>query len=316
MKKIKFGIWTLAALVSGILMSEGHAASTYVFKGTTTSTQSGGTDPALTGIASFNAANGGTYNTLTKAYTIDGFDSVSGTVAKWKSGTTSFYGASAGGTNGGLGNVSDGDADPNHAIDNGAKTGSGAANTAAIRGNTEAVMLSFSDSVVLTHVDFGYVSGDADFSIFRYIGKTPPVGASPTFTGTEASLTAMLTAGWQLVGNYGTTVTGGNPAATALYDTNGGTGGITGPTAQVGSSWWLISAYNTNYSTTDKNFGNLNQGNDYFKLYAVKASACTSTVANVCEPTNVPEPGSLALVSLGILGLAVQYRSRRKQSRV
>lgn len=307
MKKIKFGMLTMAVLVSGMLMSGAHAASTYTFKSTTTSTQSGGTDPALTGIASFNAANGGNYNSTTKAYTIDGFD----TDAKWKSGTTSYY-------SGGLGNVSDGDTDPNHAIDNGPKTGSGAANTAAIRGNTEAVMLSFSDSVVLTHVDFGYVSGDADFSIFRYIGKTPPAGAAPTFTGTDASLSAMLIAGWELVGNYGTTATGSNPAATALYDSNGSTGGITGPTAsvdQLGSSWWLVSAYNTNYSTTGKNFGSLNQGNDYFKLYAVKASACTSTVANVCEPSNVPEPGSLALVSLGIVGLAVQSR-RRKQSSV
>ena len=308
MQKIKSGMLTMAFLVSGMLISGAHAASTYTFSSTTTSSQpaSGSTDPKLTGIASFNAANGGTYNTTTKAYTINGFD----TGAKWNSGTTSFY------SGGGLGNVSDGDTDPNHAMDNGPKTGTGAANSAAIRGNTEAVVLSFSDSVVLTHVDFGYVSGDADFSIFRYIGKTPPAGSAPTFTGTSASLSAMLIAGWELVGNYGTTATGSNPAATALYDSNGGTGGITGPTAsanQLGSSWWLVSAYNTNYSTTGKNFGNLNQGNDYFKLYAVKASACTSTVADVCEPGKVPEPGSLALVSLGIMGLAVQHR-RRKQA--
>ena len=81
------------------------------------------------------------------------------------------------------------------------------------------------------------------------------------------------------------------------------------PTAgasSVGSSWWLITAYNTNFGTGT----NLTQGDDYFKLLAVAGTACTGTVTQ-CGPKRVPEPGSLALASLAIFGVIYTRRQRK-----
>src|SRR6218665_543997 len=73
--------------------------------------------------------------------------------AKWQSGSLISYGS------GGLGMASDGSSEPNHAIDN--------AGT-----NTESVLLQFSSSTILTSIGLGYVSGDADISLFRYVGTS------------------------------------------------------------------------------------------------------------------------------------------------
>ena len=84
------------------------------------------------------------------------------------------------------------------------------------------------------------------------------------------------------------------------------------------SSWWLITAYNSGYtqSSGTENRGSLNDGDDFFKLYATAGSKCTSTVdANgVCGGTTVkvPEPATLALTSIALLGVA---GVRRRQSK-
>ena len=75
----------------------------------------------------------------------------------------------------------------------------------------------------------------------------------------------------------------------------------------------MISAYNSGYSGAQESRGVLDVGNDFFKLYAVAGTKCTSTVAGVCGPGNqTPEPTSLALLGLGILGIV---GSRRRQAK-
>jgi|WetSurMetagenome_2_1015567.scaffolds.fasta_scaffold09460_2 hypothetical protein len=279
---------TLLVLAAG-LGAATNANATWTFSGTNTSgtgtyntvdklantsvTPSVSGDPTLT-ISGVYAANGGTYGTS---------GLLSG--ATWASNANSALTYYAGN---GVGMASDGTTVPNHALDN--------------KGNTEAVLLSFSSSVVLSSIGIGYtcvgtncagtgVNGDAggaDLSVFRYVGTSPP---SPSLAGTGASLSSMIAAGWQLVGNYGDVVQDTSNPYNLVNSGN------------LGSSWWLISAYNTAWGTTSTNGGALDQGNDYFKLYAV---AGTKTPGG--GGGSVPEPASIALVGAALLGIMATRR--------
>ena len=164
-------------------------------------------------------------------------------------------------------------------------------------GKTEAMLLDFGSSVVLTSIGIGFVSGDSDISLFRYIGPgSPPPSSStsPTLGGVGANLSSMIAVGWELVGNYG------NLLVDTVADPNYNPVNSTGK----GSSWWLITAYNANYGAATS--GAVDQGNDYFKVYAVAANKCGID----CGPVKVPEPATITLLAIGLLGVWQARRPR------
>lgn len=184
----------------------------------------------------------------------------------------------------GVGMPSDGTDVPNHAIDN--------------VGNTEGVVLSFGSAVALKNVTIGYYSGDADISVFRYTG-----GGSTTLAGSTATSTAA--AGWSLVGNFANLQ---DYSGQANFNSSG----------SLTSSWWLITAYNPAFGSTNSSAGGtLGVGNDYFKLLSVSSTCQTTNANGTCgatppPPSRVSEPASLALTSLALLGVV---GARRRRSR-
>lgn len=172
-------------------------------------------------------------------------------------------------------------------------------------GFTDAIVLNFGDmNFDLDSVKIGWkgnsagtlngTGADADITIFRYTGNS----STPNPVGSLATGAGLLASGWTLVGNYA--------------DLNTSTAKSVNTTSQT-SSWWMISAYNASYGAptgsdqptgTPGTTSGLQGGNDYFKVLSIAGTAT--------KRTNVPEPTSIALLGLGLIGMVAARR--RKQA--
>lgn len=284
-----------ATLIAGLCVS-GAASANWTFENqTVTSIGSGATT-----FASKDAAASAATLQLAAVYaTNTNFGAASG-ASTWAAATLTNQGALGQGVCSTLDNGANCNA-PDHAVDNNV--------------NTEGVLLKFSSSVILSSIGLGWTnsSSTVDVSLFRWVGNGDPTGSPSALVGT----TAKSMTGWELVGNYGDMAVDTSPVYNVVNTNQANGTGVAG-SGKKGSSWWLISAYNSAFTSAaaqTRDSGTLDNGNDYFKLYGVTGTTCSGVSGANCGGSNVgrlPEPTSLALVSTAMLGVVGLRRRKVK----
>ncbi|MEO8410869.1 MAG: exosortase-dependent surface protein XDP1 [Propionivibrio sp.] len=159
---------------------------------------------------------------------------------------------------------------PEHAIDN--------------EQRYDMALLSFASAVRLSEMRLGWVSGDSDVTVMAYQGIGTPSLIGKTFG-------QLISLGWASVGNY-------SDLGTSTKSIN---------SAGLFSSYWLVGAYNPLANPSGGGVTGGSTSYDYVKLASV--GGCIAGVPGCTPPGGqAPEPGSLALFGIGLLGMMTLRR--------
>jgi MYXO-CTERM domain-containing protein len=311
MKSTLFSLAVVAVWAAGVGMAQNAAAQgTWQLGGASCNPGSGTPNTAACAVGSVTAtmtAWGGSGSSFTQAtmadYDPSGFGAKSGTNET--------------GNNG------------HHAFDNlapAASAGSGGYNTgcgtgtatSGCGGTQEFMLISFGNAKVnLNALSIGYFHGDAEISVYRWDGSSGPAGTSG-YSGWTLVAAKDMDSAW----NSGTSSASFN-VNTEANTTNGI---VSNNASQLNkySSWWMISTYAGGFSNTT--LGNLQGG--AWKLQTFAANLCVGTLTGgssgggsaannnngaTCSTGGggAPEPGSLALAGLAMVGVLATRRRLR-----
>ncbi len=192
---------------------------------------------------------------------------------------------------------------PNHSIDN------------ISPGTYDFVMVQFTSAVILDQFRIGWGAADSDITVMRWNGAGVPTGGTGAVsTGSNATLSNTISSsGWQLVNSWANVCkdSGGGSLTDAAGNDCASSTSTVSTGATVGSSYWLVSAYNT---TMDAASG-LSTGNDGFKLNFLRTAGYSCPGGGTPGPGggcsgggSAPEPGSFALLAMAAFGAGVVRR--------